>query len=367
MALRTSARLNIGAFRASSVMKSAAGEYRVGVLYQAIDPPIINGVRKPMKPGGSSRPTGCPDISVADEATGYQDSGADIAWVLGNQAHVPIVTPTDAPDARRDVGWCFPDHEDGIIDAINRGATHLWANTILFGDHPLQTSSRLAEVEKKIRIIGQPPHFVEAFDDKNLVNSWLRRQGGFTLPYSMTVKSLEALDEQLTKDRSIGVPLVAKPIRGRGSHGVKVCFDLQQLRDHVQALLDESPEVMIEQFLCGEEITVTVMPPSDSNPSYWAMPVVARFNHQDSIAPYNGAVAVTENSRAISDAEAAADPAYRKIAQECERVAELLQCTAPIRVDCRRVSEAEFATFALFDVNMKPVSMDLDMGRPATN
>lgn len=31
---------------------------------------------------------------------------------------------------------------------------------------------------------------------------------------------------------------------------------------------------------------------------YCALPVVTRFNHQDGIAPYNGVVAITTNSRA---------------------------------------------------------------------
>lgn len=41
--------------------------------------------------------------------------------------------------------------------------------------------------------------------------------------------------------------------------------------------------------------------------------------------------------------------------RESERAAELLGVTAPIRIDVRRYSDSPDSSFALFDVNMKPV------------
>ena len=41
--------------------------------------------------------------------------------------------------------------------------------------------------------------------------------------------------------------------------------------------------------------------------------------------------------------------------RESERAAELLGVTAPIRIDVRRYSDSSDSSFALFDVNMKPV------------
>ncbi|PNP81819.1 hypothetical protein FNYG_04845 [Fusarium nygamai] len=46
---------------------------------------------------------------------------------------------------------------------------------------------------------------------------------------------------------------------------------------------------MVEEYLAGEEATVTVMPPTSRGGSYWALPVVTRFNHIHGVAPYNGA------------------------------------------------------------------------------
>ncbi|KAL4893669.1 hypothetical protein BDV59DRAFT_176920 [Aspergillus ambiguus] len=302
----------------------------VAVLFQDIDPPVINGVRKPRKPGG------------------YQDSGADIAYNLREKG-INVVTPKASPSDRVHEGWCFSDTDKGIQHAVQKGATHLWANTILFNSHPLQASKNLTTIAPNLYVIGQPPSLVENFDDKAYLNGKLRERGRFTLPRSWIIKSSDDLDSII---RSIGrYPVVGKPIRGRGSHGVKVCHNEAELNQHIKALFQESPTVMVEEFLSGEEATITVMPPSLDRPEYWSMPPVVRFNHADGIAPYNGVVAVTANSRTISDTEMK-DSAFTELMRQCAQVAKIIGATAPIRVDARRFEPG--SQFALFDINMKP-------------
>ncbi|OJJ88114.1 uncharacterized protein ASPGLDRAFT_118945 [Aspergillus glaucus CBS 516.65] len=302
----------------------------VAVLFQDTDPPIINGVRKPRKPGG------------------YQDSGADIVYTLQSKG-INIVTPDSSPQVSKNEGWCFPDTEEGIYSAVKSGATHLWANTILFDSHPLQKSEKLAPYASDLRVVGQPPSMVENFDDKAYLNGKLGELGGYTLPRSWLLSKsddLEALVKSIDR-----FPVVGKPVRGRGSHGVKLCHDQDQLREHITALLGESPLVMLEEYLAGEEATITVMPPSPERPEHWSTLPVSRFNHADGIAPYNGVVAVTANSRVITK-EDMKDPAYGKVMKECERVVKLIGATAPIRIDVRRFHEG--SGFAIFDINMKP-------------
>ncbi|KAH7127331.1 hypothetical protein EDB81DRAFT_729344 [Dactylonectria macrodidyma] len=300
---------------------------RVAVLYQAIEPPLIDGTRKPRKPGG------------------YQDSGADIAYNLSLLNDIDVLSQTSNPDPAKHEGWCFPDTEEGILTAIDKGATHLWANTILFASHPLQVSSQIGR-RSDLRVIGQGPLIVDKYDDKRYVNDMLRKLAQFTMPKAWFIapgkQSVQDIDNS-------SFPVVAKPARGRGSHGVKVCADSEALASHVQALQSEGLNaIIVEEFLAGEEATVTVMPPT-ADKDYWSLPVVSRFNHADGIAPYNGAVAVTSNSRAIIDSN---DAAYDIISRECENVAKFLGVTAPIRIDVRRF--APDTKFALFDVNMKP-------------
>jgi hypothetical protein len=324
------------------------------VLFQAIEPPIINGVKKPMKPGGMTGMISRDLLLDADARVGYQDSGADIAYVLRSDPDIEVLTPTSNPDPREATGWCFPDTEEGILFALEKGATHLWANTILFEAHPLQRSPRVGEYQDNVRTIGQPPLMVQKYDDKEFVNHLLRSKHTFSLPRGWSISESSDIQQELL-DLNLPFPIVAKPIRGRGSHGEKVCQTLQELVHHVESLLKESPSIMMEEFLAGQEATITVMPPSNERPEYWSLPIVTRFSHVDGIVPYNGVVAVTSNSRVVSQKELDNDIAYQEAAHQCEEVARILRTTAPIRIDIRRRANKPGSEFALFDVNMKPV------------
>jgi hypothetical protein len=161
--------------------------------------------------------------------------------------------------------------------------------------------------ESRIKVIGQPPLCADRFDDKSFVNDELRRYGGLTLPMSWTVDDHDGqrnLDSVLASIKESDYPIVAKPVRGRGSHGVKICENATELTEHITQLFNESPRLLLEEYLNGEEGTITIMPPqqsahgselSERYSNHWALPPVTRFNHVDGIAPYSGKVAVTVN------------------------------------------------------------------------
>ena len=150
------------------------------------------------------------------------------------------------------------------------------------------------------------------------------------------------------------LPAGGKPIRGRGSHGVKVCHDIESLRQHLSEILQESPKVMVERVLPGQEVTVTVMRRPDQPDRWQALSVVERFDHEQDIAPYSGRTAVTANSCLVPATETRQDRNYRVLKAHCLAAAQFLGVTAPIRIDARRVA-GKNSKFALFDVNMKPV------------
>ena len=324
----------------------------VAVLYQSLAAPVINGVRKPMKKGG------------------YADSGADIAYVL-RAAGVPVVTPAKEPRVARDLDWVFPDDSAGIQAARAAGAALLWANTILFDGHPLERAA------KGLRIVGQRPELVQVYDDKWVTNSRLRAAG---LPVAASVLvalqaddeawSLADLSAKQLESRGLFFPLVLKPVRGRGSQGVVKVDDLPALLFAAKMLLADRTEfegasystfgqrLILEEYLAGDEITVTVLPPGRYHlpggealrADFWPLPPVGRFNHRDGIAPYAGVVAVIENSRLLTSDQQAQDT-VREVMAACVGAARLIAATAPIRVDCRRSSGGGYR---MFDVNMKP-------------
>ncbi|MCA0199861.1 MAG: ATP-grasp domain-containing protein [Proteobacteria bacterium] len=298
----------------------------VAILYQALPPPEIGGLRKDAKPGG------------------YSDSGADIGFCLKGRG-VKILTPVAAPDPTRPMDWVFPDTHEGIQDAIGRGAGVLWANTVLFEGHPLE------RVMATHWIVGQPPAAQQSGDDKFATNTRLRANG-LPLPASLVAgrAALRALTPAALRAAGLDFPLVVKPIRGRGSQGVSRVRDLDALLAAAEALIASArfgDTVMIEQYLSGAEMTVTVLP---TDTDFTALPPVLRFNHHDGVAPYNGVVAVTQNSRALTPREQAA-PAVTRMLEHCIAAARLMQARAPIRIDCRGDGAGEMR---LFDLNMKP-------------
>ena len=254
---------------------------------------------------------------------GYQASGADLAFVLRNEGKVDVLTPTSNPDPERDEGWCFPDSDDGILDAVRRGATHLWANTVLFSSHPLQISSLLDRYQDHLHIIGQPPSLVDKFDDKEYINDLLRARGSFMMRRSWTIDLSNNLRIS-SLPRRIPYPAVGKPIRGRVSQVVRVCSNIDELQSHLHELSRDTSRAILEELLAGEEATITVMPPSKEFSDYWSMSSITRFNHADGIAPYKGVVAVTANSRPVSWQGMAKDKHYQQATEQCVEVARLM-------------------------------------------
>ncbi len=305
-------------------------ELKVAVLYQSKPPPAIDGIVKPMKEGG------------------YSDSGADIAAAL-LQNDIQLITPVNSPNIKNDFDWVFPDDEDGVKKAIAKGANLFWLNTVLYTEHPI-----LKFKDRNLFIVGQKPESVAVFDDKFYTNTLLKQQG-LPIPMSLLYPSSKPI-ENIFK-----FPVVIKPVRGRGSQGVLVIQHKEDLESQITNLIATKKygnKVIVEEYLSGKEITITVMPPGlytinnelVKKTSHWSLPVVERFNHIDGIAPYNGIVAVVNNSRLISDV-AQKSIAIKEISQQCELVAQIIKARAPIRIDCRENSRNQYQ---IFDLNLKP-------------
>ncbi len=305
---------------------------KIAILYQAKPSPVLGGVQKPMKLGG------------------YSDSGADIVYELKNNGK-EVVLPVDNPDINHNFDWVFPDTFEGIQMAIDKGANTFWLNTVLYKNHVIEKFFHL-----DIQIVGQLPSQVDIHDDKFFTNELLRKN-------NIPIPKTELINSEDVKDFAVSMdfPVVMKPLRGRGSQGVVLVKSEKELDEQLNAIFTSKKygkSVYIEQFLDGQEITVTVMPAGKykinhqiktfENP--WPLPAVKRFNHNNGIAPYSGVVAVTENSKVLDDIDLHS-PSILEVYKHCQIAAELVNIKAPIRIDCRANSNGKYF---LFDVNMKP-------------
>lgn len=312
----------------------------VALLYQALPPPVIDGLGKDAKPGG------------------YSDGGADIAFALRHSG-VDVVTPVAAPDPADPLQWVFPDTAEGIDSAIAAGAQVLWANTVLFETHPLETAPGTFE------IVGQLAAAMQAFDDKFETNRLLHAAGlpvarSFLLSRTAQANVCALADvAEACRLHDMSFPLIVKPVRGRGSQGVTLVETADALHDAAARLIEVATFgdiLMVEEFLDGEEMTVTVMPPASPRPdgtrsvTHWALRPVYRFDQRGGVAPYNGDVPVTANSIAI-DRERLGDPAIAAMMDACVTAASLVDARTTIRIDCRADGDG---LFKLFDLNMKP-------------
>ncbi|WP_299124792.1 ATP-grasp domain-containing protein [uncultured Winogradskyella sp.] len=304
----------------------------IAILYQANLPPTNDGIQKPMKPGG------------------YSDSGADIACELIKH-NISIVTPSENPDINNDFDWVFPDTKNGIQDALDKGANTFWLNTILYQNHVIESFFGL-----DIQFVGQIPRQVDAYDDKYFTNELLRKN---KIPIPKT--KLISIDNMADYELDIPFPLVVKPIRGRGSQGVSLVKNQKELDTKLNEIFSDKiygNMIYVEQFLSGQEITITVMPSGTyliknqkrTFKKPWSLPAVKRFNHINGIAPYNGIVAVIKNSSVLNHSELNSETII-KVCDHCEKAGELLNIKAPIRIDCRA---EENGNYFLFDLNMKP-------------
>ena len=307
-------------------------EYKVAVLYQAVAAPKVDGIVKPMKDGG------------------YSDSGADIAYALKKQ-NIDVVTPVNEPELSMDLDWVFPDTVEGIQSAIDKGATIVWLNTVLYQGHPIESF-----IARGVAVVGQVPKNVGLYDDKLVTNALLSAHH-LPIPKSVVIAHKDANNFKIV----FPFPVVAKPIRGRGSQGVSLARDMRELTNALSEMFGEGNfggALYVEEFLSGQELTITVMPPgvykinhvAILKESYWSLPPVRRFNHENGIAPYNGTVAVIHNSEVLSDTEMAQEK-VKQLCGFCEQAAILVEAKAPIRIDCRADANGKFY---LFDLNMKP-------------
>lgn len=170
-----------------------------------------------------------------------------------------VVTPVESPDPTRDLDWSFGDERATILAAVrDHGATALWANTVLHSRHAIV---QLAREIPDVKLVGQNPFNTEKFDDKQWTNAYLAKQEALTEAFPKA--KLFAKGDDLADLHAMGLPLVVKPIRGRGSHGVTLVKTQAELEQSVKGLLEESDSILVEEYLGGEEITITVMPPGD--------------------------------------------------------------------------------------------------------
>jgi D-alanine-D-alanine ligase len=308
----------------------------IAVLHQAVTPPSLNGAVKPSNPFG------------------YRDSSADIANALA-QAGCDVLTPARNPRPDVDADWTYPDTFEGISQAVADGAEILWANTSLFDEHPIAKFGS----HENLYVVGQSLDVVEKFEDKDVCQAAISAIG-VPVPVQALVNldtgSAQGQVESAVSANNYTFPIIVKPVRGRGSAGVKVVDSVAEAAKHIESLAGPKfgSKFLLEEYLSGRELAVTVMPPGTyattdglhSEATHWTLPAIERTGHHGGVMPFSGVVPIQSNSKPAGD-----DDQVRAFAQHAIRVAQFLRATSPIRIDCR---EGADGVIKAIDINMKP-------------
>jgi hypothetical protein len=283
----------------------------------------------------------------------YGDSSADIAFAL-RSAGVPVLTPVSSPDPGRPGDWVFPDTETGLMAAYEAGARVLWSGSGLRRGHPL-----LKDSGSPVRFVGQDPAQAERWDDKWFCNERLREHG---LPVARSilvgragtvgVLPLGDVKPGLLAALGLAMPLVIKPVRGRSGEGVKLVDSVPKLVLEVIRLIEATAavnghaqsrfgaRVMVEEYLPGAELAITVMPPGH----YEISGKMIRRSSSWCLPPVN------VNGTILDAAERRA-PHIAALLEACAAAGNLAGMRWPIQIDCRQHADG---TYLLFDLNTIP-------------
>ena len=308
----------------------------IAVLHQAVTPPSLNGAVKPSNPFG------------------YRDSSADIANAL-TQAGCDVLTPVRNPRPDVDADWTYPDTLEGITQAVADGAEILWANTSLFDEHPMAEFAS----HNGLYVVGQPLDVVEKFEDKDVCQAAIEAIGVPVPVQALVNVEIGPAKGQIENEVSVNdltFPVIIKPVRGRGSAGVKVVNSVEEAAEHIESHVGPKfgSKFLIEEYLSGRELAVTVMPPGTyetadgmhSEATHWTLPAIERTGHHGGVMPFSGVVPIQSNSKPAGD-----DAQLREFGSHAVRVAQFLGATSPIRIDCR---EDANGVIKAIDINMKP-------------
>ncbi|WP_205944731.1 ATP-grasp domain-containing protein [Pelagibius litoralis] len=108
---------------------------------------------------------------------------------------------------------------------------------------------------------GPDPEAIKRCQDKFVQRQLLTKSGIPTPAYRLARDAVAAIKAAA----EVGLPVIVKPVTGRGSSGVKLCRDLNEVAEHTDFLLAGKhglpplPNVLVEEFARGSFYTVSTI------------------------------------------------------------------------------------------------------------
>ena len=180
--------------------------------------------------------------------------------------------------------------------------------------------------------------------DKFVLNQYLRGYGVCVADSLLIRKGYEELVGDDEIEERIGMPCFVKPAADGSSFGVSKVKNKDQLAPAIRKAMMESPEVMVESFLEGTEITQGIYKTREKTVIFPITEVVTSNEFFDYDAKYNGQV------KEITPARISADIAER-VGKITSHIYDILRCNGIIRIDYIVSSEGKIS---MLEVNTTP-------------
>lgn len=198
-------------------------------------------------------------------------------------------------------------------------------------------------------LIGMPYStssvLVEALTfDKFVLNQYLRGYGVSVAESLLIRKGYEELVSDDEIEERIGMPCFVKPAADGSSFGVSKVKNKDQLAPAIRKAMMESPEVMVESFLDGTEITQGIYKTSEKTVLFPITEVVTSNEFFDYDAKYNGQV------KEITPARLSEELAER-VGKITSHIYDILHCNGIIRIDYIISKEGKIS---MLEVNTTP-------------
>ena len=180
--------------------------------------------------------------------------------------------------------------------------------------------------------------------DKFVLNQYLRSYGVSVADSLLIRKGYEELVSDDEVEQRIGMPCFVKPAADGSSFGVTKVKNKDQLAPAIRKAMMESPEVMVESFLEGTEITQGVYKTREKTVLLPITEVVTSNEFFDYDAKYNGQV------QEITPARIPQEVAER-VGKVTSHIYDILHCNGIIRIDYIISKEGRIS---MLEVNTTP-------------
>ena len=198
-------------------------------------------------------------------------------------------------------------------------------------------------------LIGMPYStsgvLVEALTfDKFVLNQYLRGYGLSVADSLLIRKGYEEIVSDDEIEERIGMPCFVKPAADGSSFGVSKVKNKDQLAPAIRKAMMESPEVMVESYLEGTEITQGIYKTSEKTVLFPITEVVSSNEFFDYDAKYNGQVKEITPARLSEDI-------VERVGKITSHIYDILHCNGIIRIDYIVSKEGKIS---MLEVNTTP-------------